>query len=73
MFDAVDVCRSASNSQQLFALLLGALSVRYVHRDAKVLADFLRGIVMPDATRRNLIVAIGATSSEFDVDNPPLR
>src|ERR1700751_5236690 len=64
--DSVDVCEISLQLTQPFALRLGALSVRYVHRDADVFADFLRGVVMSDATQRS-DGAIGVPNPKFNV------
>jgi hypothetical protein len=41
-------------------------SVRHIHRDANILANFLRGVVMSDTTQKS-DGAISATNSKFDV------
>src|SRR6202043_1066364 len=64
--DAVDMRKISLQLMQLFALLLRALSFRYVHRDTDVLTRFCRWIVMSYAAKES-DGSVGAANPKFDV------
>src|SRR6201993_882472 len=62
----VDVRQISLELPQPFALLLGMLLFRYIHRDADVFTSFLRGVVMSDAPQKS-DRAVCPTDPKFDI------
>ena len=62
--DAIDVRQISLELSQPFALLLGALSFRYIHRDADVFTQFSRAIVMSDGAQES-DAAVGMANPEL--------
>src|SRR5580692_4496718 len=62
----VDVREISFQLAKSFTLLLGVFLFRYIHRDADVFTDFLRGVVMSDATQKS-DGAVRPTNPKFDI------
>src|ERR1700683_2635221 len=62
----VDVREISFQWANSVTLLLGMFLFRYIHRDADIFTDFLRGVMMSDATQKS-DGAVCPTNPKFDI------